>query len=88
MIKLLDFYADWCGPCKIMGPVFDEIEGDYEGKIEFQKVDVESDSDTASKFGIMSIPTFVLVKDDKEIDRKIGAMPKDMLKSWLDSHTK
>jgi len=88
MIKLLDFYADWCGPCKIMGPVFDEIEGDYEGKIEFQKVDVESDSDTASKFGIMSIPTFVLVKDDKEIDRKIGAMPKDMLKTWLDSHTK
>jgi len=88
MIKLLDFYADWCGPCKIMGPVFDEIEGDYEGKIEFQKVDVESDSDTASKFGIMSIPTFVLVKDDKEIDRKIGAMPKEMLKTWLDSHTK
>lgn len=86
MIKLLDFYADWCGPCKIMAPVFDEIEGDYEGKIEFKKVDVEADGDTASKYGIMSIPTFVLVKDDKEIDRKIGAMPKEMLKSWLDSH--
>ena len=88
MIKLLDFYADWCGPCKIMGPVFEEIEGDYEGLIEFQKVDVESDNETASRFGIMSIPTFVLVKDDKEIDRKIGAMPKEMLKTWLDSHTK
>lgn len=86
MIKLLDFYADWCGPCKIMEPVFQEIEGEYEGKIEFQKVDVESDGDTASKFGIMSIPTFVLLKDDKEVDRKIGAMPKEMLKNWLDSH--
>ena len=88
MIKLLDFYADWCGPCKIMTPIFEEIEKDYAGLIEFQQVDVESESDLASKYGIMSIPTFVLVKDDKEIDRKIGAMPKEMLKLWLDSHTK
>jgi len=88
MIKLLDFYADWCGPCKVMSPIFEEIEKDYVGQIEFQKVDVESESDLASKFGVMSIPTFVLVKDDKEIDRKVGAMPKEMLKMWLDSHTK
>jgi thioredoxin 1 len=85
MIKLIDFYADWCGPCKIMAPVFDEIEGDYQGKIEFQKVDVEAEAELASKFNIMSIPTFVAVKDDKEIDRKTGAMPKEMLKTWLNS---
>ena len=86
MIKFIDFYADWCGPCKVMDPVFKEIEGDYEGKIEFQKVDVEAESEMASKFGIMSIPTFVILKEEKEIDRKTGAMPKEMLKSWLDSH--
>jgi len=85
MIKFLDFYADWCGPCKIMAPVFEEIEDNYQGRIEFQRVDVEAESELASKFNIMSIPTFVVLKDDKEIDRKTGAMPKEMLKSWLDS---
>ncbi len=88
MIKLLDFYADWCGPCKMMAPVFEEMEPEYAGKVEFQKIDVESDSSTAANFGVMSIPTFVLVQDDKEIDRKVGAMPKEMLKSWIDSHLK
>ncbi len=86
MIKFIDFYADWCGPCKLMDPIFREIESEYEGKIEFQKVDVESEGEMAAKFGIMSIPTFVILKDDKEIDRRTGAMPKEMLKSWLDSH--
>ncbi|NMB91763.1 thioredoxin [candidate division WWE3 bacterium] len=85
MIKLIDFYADWCGPCKIMAPIFEEIEGDYQGKIQFQKSDVEAESDLASKFNIMSIPTFVALKDDKEIDRRTGAMPKEMLKTWLNS---
>ena len=85
MIKLIDFYADWCGPCKIMAPVFEEIEGDYQGRIEFKKADVEEEAELASKFNIMSIPTFVALKDDKEVDRKTGAMPKEVLKSWLDS---
>ena len=88
MLKLLDFYADWCGPCKIMDPVFEEIEKNYQGKIEFQKVDVEANEQLASQFDIRSIPTFVLVKEDKEIDRRMGAMPKEMLKDWLDSQTK
>ncbi len=84
MVQLLDFFADWCGPCKIMAPIFKEIEKDYAGKIEFKSIDVEAEGETASKYGIMSIPTFVLVKDGKEIDRKTGAMPKEVLKSWLD----
>ncbi len=88
MIKLLDFYADWCGPCKMMAPVFEDMEPEYKGKVEFQKKDVESESSVAADFGVMSIPTFVLVEDDKEIDRKVGAMPKEMLKSWIDSHLK
>ena len=85
MLKFLDFYADWCGPCKAMIPTIEELEKEYEGKIEFQKVDVEAESETASKFGIMNIPTYVILKDEKEIDRKSAAMPKEMMKNWLDS---
>lgn len=86
MIALIDFYADWCGPCKIMKPIFEEVKKEYEGKIDFQKVDVEADAEKASKFGIMSIPTLVIMKDDQEMGRKMGAMPKDALTAWLDSY--
>jgi len=84
MLQLLDFYADWCGPCKVMKPIFDEIDKDYVGKVEFKKVDVDAEPALASQFGVMSIPTFVILKDGKEVSRKIGAMPKDILKSWID----
>lgn len=85
MLELLDFYADWCGPCQIMKPIFAEIEKSYESKVTFRSIDVEQEVEIARKFGVMSIPTFVLVKDDKEVSRKIGAMPKDTLISWIDS---
>ena len=86
MIKLIDFYADWCGPCKVMDPIFEKIEKEYEGKVEFQKVDVEAEQNIASKYEIMSIPTFVILKNDKETDRRTGAMPKDMLIQWIDGN--
>lgn len=86
MLQLLDFYADWCGPCKIMAPIFEEIEKEYTGRIEFKKVDVEAEGELASKYGIMSIPTFVLLKDGKEVDRKVGGAPKEILKNWLDKN--
>ena len=88
MLELIDFYADWCGPCKIMSPIFEELAQEYEGKIELKKVDVESNGEMASKYNVMSIPTFVLLKDGKEVDRKIGAMPKDVVKTWIDSQAK
>jgi thioredoxin 1 len=88
MLTLIDFYADWCGPCKIMEPIFADVKKDYDGKITFKKVDVESNSAEASKYSVMGIPTFVLVKEDKEVSRKIGAMPKDILTNWLDSNLK
>ena len=88
MLKLLDFYADWCGPCKIMAPVLEEMEKNYQGKIEFQKVDVEANEQLAGQYDIRSIPTFVLIKEGKEMDRRMGAMPKEMLKDWLDSQSK
>ena len=86
MTQLLDFYADWCGPCKIMAPILDQLEKEYEGKIEFKKVDVEVESDLSAKFGIFSIPTFVILKDNKEVSRKEGAMPKEFIKSWINSN--
>ncbi len=86
MITFIDFYADWCGPCKIMAPVFDEVKKEYKDKVDFKKVDVEVDSAMATKFGVMSIPTFVILDGDKELDRKLGAMPKETLTNWLDSH--
>ena len=86
MIKFIDFYADWCGPCKAMTPIIEELKKEYEGKVEFQQIDVEAESEKAGKLGIMNIPTFIILKDEKEIDRKSAATPKEMLKSWIDSH--
>ena len=88
MLKLIDFYADWCGPCRVMEPIFEELEKDYNGKITFSRLDVEADGETAARFGVQGIPTFVLTQDEKEIDRKVGAMPKEIVKRWLDSHVK
>jgi len=88
MYELIDFYADWCGPCKIMSPIFEELAEEYKEKITLKKIDVEAHGDMAAKYGIMSIPTFVILKEGKEVDRKIGAMPKDIVRSWLDAKVK
>ena len=88
MLTLLDFYADWCGPCKMTTPIFAEVEKDYEDKVEFKQVDVETNPAEAGKYGVMGIPTFVLLKDGEEISRKVGAMPKEILTAWLDSNIK
>ena len=88
MLQMIDFYADWCGPCKIMEPIFDELSKEYTGKVDFKRMDVEAEQEMSAKFSVQSIPTFVLLKDDKEIDRKVGAMPKEIVRRWLDSHVK
>ncbi|KKT09419.1 thioredoxin [candidate division WWE3 bacterium RIFOXYC2_FULL_42_13] len=86
MVQLLDFYADWCGPCKIMAPVLEEVEKELGNKLEVKRVDVEAEGAMAQEFGIFSIPTFVIMKEGKEVSRKEGAMPKEMLRSWINSH--
>jgi len=73
---LIDFFAEWCGPCKMMAPVLDEVARDYAGKIKVVKVDVDQAAETAARFGVTAMPTFVLVKDGRETYRRIGAAPK------------
>jgi thioredoxin 1 len=80
---LLDFWAVWCGPCKIMDPVLDEIEKELGDKIEIEKIDVDKDPEKASKYGVMGIPTYVILKDGKEVGRKVGVTSKDELKRLL-----
>ena len=86
-IQLVDFYADWCGPCIVMKPVIDEIEKELAGKIEVKKVNVDEDQDEASKYGVMSIPTYLVLKDGKEVERFVGAQSKEVMKNKIFQHS-
>lgn len=69
---LVDFFADWCGPCKLAAPVLEELSKDYAGKVEIAKLDVDDSNKTAGSFGVMSIPTVIMFKEGKEVERKVG----------------
>lgn len=81
---LVDFWATWCGPCRMIAPVLEELSGEYAGKLKLVKLDVDEGSATASRFGISSIPCLILFKGGQEADRRIGVQNKSALKTWLD----
>lgn len=83
---LVDFYADWCGPCKMLSPILEETAPEYEGKIEFAKVNADDNPETAQKYNVMSLPTLVVFKDGAEIGRMVGFQSKDMLMQKLNEH--
>ena len=82
---LVDFWADWCGPCKMIAPALEEISEELADQLTIVKMDIMESTDTPSQYGVQSIPLMVLFKDGKQVAQKLGAAPKGQLKSWLES---
>ena len=80
---LVDFWAEWCGPCKMVAPILDELAAEYAGKLTIAKVNVDDNPMTPNEYAVRGIPTMILFKDGKPVDTKVGAMPKGALKSWI-----
>lgn len=80
---LVDLYADWCGPCRMLAPVLEELSAKYEGKVTFVKVNVDNDPEVAQRFGVVSIPTLIAFKDGKVIRQTSGYQPKPMLEKLV-----
>lgn len=85
-LVLADFWATWCGPCKMIAPVLEELDAEMGDQVKIVKVDVDENQETAGKFGIMSIPTLIIFKDGKQVDQLVGFQPKEVLVNVLKKH--
>jgi len=85
-VVLVDFWAAWCGPCMMLGPVIEELAGDYEGKAVIAKLNVDDNPKTAAAYGILSIPTMMVFKNGQVVDQMVGALPKNMIAKKIDEH--
>lgn len=82
---LVDFWAEWCGPCKMIAPILDDIAGEYAGRLKVCKVDVDANPGVPEKFGIRGIPTLIIFKDGNAVETKVGALSKSQLSQFIDS---
>jgi thioredoxin 1 len=83
---LLDFWAEWCGPCKMIAPILDEIAADYAGKVTIAKINVDDNPKTPMKFNVRGIPTLILFKNGQPAAKQVGALPKSRLKEWISAN--
>ena len=83
---LVDFWAEWCGPCKQIGPILDDIAKEMEDKLTVAKVNIDNNPESPQKYGVRGIPTMILFKDGKAIATKVGSLPKSQLVEWLNTH--
>lgn len=82
---LVDFWAEWCGPCRMVGPIVEELSKEYEGKAIIGKVDVDKNQEISMKYGIRNIPTIIFLKNGEMVDKSVGAVPKNVLSEKLDN---
>lgn len=82
-LVLVDFYATWCGPCKMLAPVFQEVANDFEGKADFYKIDIDASLDIARQFSVSTVPTVIVFRNGEPIERLVGFMPKENLASKI-----
>jgi thioredoxin 1 len=85
-LTVVDFWAEWCGPCKALGPVVEQLATDNAGKVNIGKLDVDSNPQVSLKYGIRSIPTILFIKGGQVVDKVVGAVPKSQLQSTIDKH--
>lgn len=82
---LLDFWATWCGPCRMVGPIIDELATEYEGRVIIGKVDVDENPDLSQEYGVRNIPTLLFIKDGQVVNKLVGAQRKDAIKQEIDA---
>ncbi len=83
---LVDYWAEWCGPCKMIAPILDDLSSEYQGKLQIVKMNVDENSETPAKYGIRGIPTLMLFKNGAVVATKVGALSKSQLAAFIDSH--
>lgn len=85
-VVVVDFFAEWCGPCKMLAPIMEELNDELADKADIFKIDVDENGDIASEYGVMSIPTVIIFKDGEVVEEMVGFQPKDSLKSIIEKH--
>ena len=84
-VTLVDFWAEWCGPCRSVSPVVEDLSGEYDGKVDFVKINVDENGELAQKYNVLSIPTLAIFKNGEVISQKVGASTKESFKTMIDS---